>query len=674
MPASNAQQEIVHKGSGHRAVGFEGCLNGPHENVAPAANLAAGASTKTTIEGNPIALVGRTQWDPSTGGGILGTKSGTTLKEAVVVSGSKDVVIEGAPVARAGDPTTQNHGNASGAVTPASLAVAATSVEVRAKKNCKLTKWEASSIDAGRLGYPGKDKTGAPNYLEVKQGDTVTFVATRHDITQTPNELNPSCELGPHTNWLAKGKVFPLFIDTKEKKQVGIDTFAVPGDLVVEPFAMADIMAEVGTKDPVAVINSLARLQLEAEAPTAVKTAAGTLKVDVRTFLFFCWWWCSAPDINVTATSCAGPLDAVLKVFPKRVLSFSVEWDNPLHEESFHGKKYDEVTKKLEDKKKATEGAQNQAAADQAKYSKLGDANVGKGLLESDKADSLKGTDGASKTGNERATNRGDNAFDKAKDQFKKAEEAKAKFDKAAKTIDSLKDALKTLDKSLSTVEKLSDLANVPLQFDLCKGLNLTVTMSYERTKDRESARGWGYYTAARVGQKWKVDFGCPKLIGLRWSPTVSLLLIAGPYMATVAQLLRKYNIVNVDLGFLVDFAIAATIFIEKDQHDEFAGGDLLSSKFAISMFIELGGASVDVVKATVSLSASLSIEFRPPTGKGALIKMTPRAGVSATRYSVVLFPDHWWKLTVASGTIPALEYSWNEDGSFFWEQPNVPH
>lgn len=698
MTTSNESKQVIHKGVAYTAKGAaDPCLNGTYENSAFSTNLGAGASTKTQIEGNPIALVG-THWDPSLSAGVVGVKSATTMKEAVVVRGSKDLLIEGRPAARNLDPTTQNHQNSAGLVFPGMLQPSAESNEERAKKRCKLTEWKATSGDGGKLGYPGLNKTGKPSYLEVKRDDTVSFTSQRHDITKTPHEPNPKCEFAPHTKWLAKGNKFPLFTSPGEKKAEGTESFEIPASLVVEAFASAEVMKAVGEGDVGKAMNELTSQLLTSKAPkeelggslgkvgvsgkgptidVKVEKSLGSkdgpakVVVDVRTLLFFFWWWISAPEVKVTAESCGGALDATLKVFPKESLEFEFKWDAAL-KEGHRGKRYAGAEKKLEDKLEAMEKLRDKSADKAASAARRGAAAAEKGATSVLKAEGVEGNSPQAQQRRNANMNRADEAFDEAKKQYAKAEAALAKFEYAERTIDSVKDALKNLEKSLSTLKRLSDLADVPIKYEIAKGLSIKIGLEYARCEDKKSARGWREYTSAQLGQVWSLTLGCETLIGVSWSARMSLLEFAGPYMRYVAQLLRKYRIFNIDLGIALSFEVGASVTLQKKQHDEFSGKGEANAKFTPGLFIELGGASVDYVTAKVEFPSELKAEFEPPEEKGALLKVTPKFS-TANWYSVVLFPDRWWKVKVAAGEIVELTGKWNRDGSFYWAVPTVP-
>lgn len=224
----------------------------PYPNLAPSANLAAGKAAKTSVGGNAVAMEG-THWDPSSSPGLSGVGSGTTIKQAQVTSGSSDVLVEGKPVARAGDPTKQNGGNSSGSVTPGALKPDADTVEKRAKLRCTVVLLGGKG-KVGTLGYKGRDKDGEPNYLEVWDTDTLTFWARREDISQKPPVINPDCEAPTsggkkHTIWRASGKAFPLYVNLRKKEDDSTDVFTVPASLVTEMWSSPTAQQAVASGD-----------------------------------------------------------------------------------------------------------------------------------------------------------------------------------------------------------------------------------------------------------------------------------------------------------------------------------------------------------------------------------------------------------------------------------------
>jgi len=85
----------------------------PYPNVAASADLVRGTQTVSADGGRPIAIAG-SQLDRSTGdepGSAGGVTSHTQLKEAVWLSYSLDVQLEGKGACRLGDSLSMNHGN-----------------------------------------------------------------------------------------------------------------------------------------------------------------------------------------------------------------------------------------------------------------------------------------------------------------------------------------------------------------------------------------------------------------------------------------------------------------------------------------------------------------------------------------------------------------------------------
>lgn len=720
MGASNEQKAIVHLGAGHSAYGgADACLNGTYDNVAPSSTLGAGASTKTQIEGNRIGMVG-SHWETSESAGVIGVKSGTTKKDAVVTTGSKDVFVEGAPAARVQDPTTQNSANSAGAVKPQVIKPSNESVEERAKKRCKLTSWKATNGKA-ELGWPGRDKTGQPNYLELWDTDTVTFTSTRHDITKTPHEVNPKCEMSPHTEWVANGKVFPTYMRSEEKRDKGTETFEVPANLVTEAFtapgALADalngdaagfagkVLSKFATNDgelrseagehvgglgrqdyggssaaPKAgyaggekfdgtKVEGLTKTPDPKNEPIRGATDMGGFKGDVRALMFFAWWWIKPPEIKVTATSCGGALDATLKVFSNQKTKFGYEWGSPFaKKKSIDGKKLRETL----EAKEAAEAARDQARADKQAATAAGDAKVASGLALLDNAANIGGTNRSARKGQQRATRRAEKAFDKAMDEFAKAEAALAKFSAAQAQLDNIQNTLKTLDQTFSILQKVADVSGVPLTYELCKDLTLDVEFSYDRTDDRESQRGWRWYTTATMGQTWKFGLRCSTLVGLSWKAYFSLLQLATFYIPFLANMLRKFRIFRVDLFVAVSFKVGLGATFQKTRHDEFTISGDVSAGFTPTIGMVMGGAGIDVVQMSAWMPSEAKYSVAPPKTKGAIFKGTPSFRCNAN-YRAVIFPDRWWEIEAAAGAIPGFRYYWNLDGKFYNEPFALP-
>ncbi|MBM4376131.1 MAG: hypothetical protein FJ095_13695 [Deltaproteobacteria bacterium] len=742
MSASNEKKDIVHKGGEFTAFGpADACMNGTYENAAPAKTLGAGATTRTEIENNPIALVG-SKWESSQSEGKVGLTSGATKDYGAVTSGSQTVSAEGVPVARVSDPTSQNKVNSTGSVVGKSVVPSNESLEERAKKRCKLTRWEGSNGKAS-LGYPGQDKTGQPNYLELWDIDIVTFKSTRHDITKTPHEENPKCEIASHTIWYANGKVFPFYGRTAEARASGVETFDVPASLVTEAFTAAGVLADMMNGDVAGAMGKMASKFMtnygaqrsegepdpdnkedrrrvgglgrqdyggSSQAPVAQyaggerfdgKTIPGltkkptpenkkepirggsrdevfgaTFEGDPRAMMFFAWWWIMPPEIKVTATSCGGALDATLKVFPNQKTKFKFTWPLPgaakNRQTVYDAKKTQQNLADLKSQQAAADQARSQAQGAQDAANARGHAQVVKGLEHLEKADSIGGTTGAAKKGRARQEQKADKAFDKAAEEFAKAEAALAKFNQAQATLDSILNTLKYTESSLGVLHKISAVAGVPLTSEVCKDLSLEFEFSYERTAEKMSARGWRYYTAATMGQKWTASITCGTLLGVSWKAYFSLLQFATFYVPGLAQAMSRLRIFRVDMFVSIAFKVGLGVGATKTQHDEFTVKGDMSVNFTPSIGLVVGGAGIDVVQGTIWAPTEAKLSIEPPKSKGAIIACK-RSFRTSANYRVVLFPDRWWEIEASAGEIPGLSYYYNQDGAYYFEPLTLP-
>jgi hypothetical protein len=133
--ASNQERTIVTKGTAHVAVHTapDMCLvpgeaaPRPFPNLVKSEKLAAGATKITLIDSQPVWTTAGELGPPSEPaheGTLGGVQSGTYRAEAKPTSYSRDVFMEGDPVVRVQDRTTQNHGNTTGVVLPEALLAA----------------------------------------------------------------------------------------------------------------------------------------------------------------------------------------------------------------------------------------------------------------------------------------------------------------------------------------------------------------------------------------------------------------------------------------------------------------------------------------------------------------------------------------------------------------------
>lgn len=724
----------------------------PYDNSAPSSGLATGRSAQTTISGNPIAME-NTHWTPSRSPGQVGVTSGTTLDAAWVDKGSPDLFIEDTPAARTYDSTKQNQANSSGSVLPGNVQPRAEGATDRAKKKCQLDAWGANCAGGASLGYKGKDKTGDPNYLDVWDTDTINFWARRHDITQTPPAVNVKCEVPTqageyHTIWDAKCKVFPLYMRTETKHEHSKDAFVVPASLALENWLNGSVMKSLSEGDmggamaamvgqsmskfmtndganrmenddgfgrqdyggsvspgkgsylPTRSQQGLAPRDPKSTDPQAQPVRTGepggpksskmSLDADIRTLLFYAWWWIMPPEIKVTASACAGAREATIRVLPNQQIRFKISI--PL------GEKFKEYANKKQKKKededkeardavdKAQQDAQNaQNQANQAKNAQnaaqQSQANaLGRMQAAGAKRDSIGGDTGSAQRGRARQQQKVDKAYDKWKQagdeafkQWANYRAAMAKFETAADHLNKAVTAAKTAKKGLTVAQKIANVADSPLTYKFLENFKIAVILEYLRTTDRESGMGWRYYTTATMGQKWTFKFSVDPLISISYTVYFSLLNFVTFYVPGLAQALRRFRIFRCDIYFTIKFGFGVSLNFVKDQHDDFTAP---AAEAQISVVAEIGlvvgGAGVDVVKFGVTAPLVINLTFSKPKTKGSLATLTPKFRVS-NYYRATLFPDRWYEIEMFSGSIPGLQYLYNQNGSSKFEVGSLP-
>ncbi len=659
---SNGNVTVVNTGSAHTAfTGGDPCLlpPGAFDNAAPSANLVPGTSaSKTLIGGNPTATEG-TKWDPSQSSGKVGVKSGPTQKAAEVVAGSKDMDVEGKPAARAGDTTTQNQGNSSGAVQPGALAPKAASQAERADKLCYLKSWTGVTDGGIKLGWKGGNKTGDPNYVEVWDTATIKFTATREDITQAA-ATNPKCERGTHTDWRASGKVFPLMLEEGKLEKQGTDAFDVPAELVVASWLNGSTLANFhlgdeagssyeprveGKKDQSAFAGASA-VDAKAEGVQgkpgkAIATPDGKirkaqdnpwnkpapgLEVDLKNLLMWFWWWVKSPTIEVSGQACGGARTATILVLPETKLKFKYKLGEVIAKQRAADAK--EARDKIEGQ---IPDAARDAASKQARAAK---------------------TEGAIPEAHRTGQGKHYSA------QRAKLARQLDLFSSAEKKLKDLEASFETAKKILDTAEKVANVAQSPLHYRFLQGFSLGLEISYERTKETQGL--FYYYTDATMGQKWVLSLNIDKVIDIDWTVYVSLLNFAGPFIGGLAQLLRNARIFRIDLFFRFELAVGVTVSIAKTEVDALSGGGAINFDPRISLGLAVGGAGLDVIRATFVIVGKGKHELRPPKSKeekGWLVIYQPSFSVG-TFYSVILFPDRWWEVKLCQGQIHALQFN----------------
>ncbi len=557
-----------------------------------------------------------------------------------------------------------------------------------------------------------------------------------------------------HTIWDASCKVFPLYMRTETKHEHSKDAFVVPASMALENWlngsvmkslsegdmgsAMAAMMGQSmskfmtsdgesrmegdsghdaglgrqdygGQTDPGKGNYSIPHKSQDGLAPRDPKSTdpqakpirmpeghdkaplqPSFLDADIRTLLFYGWWWINPPEIKVTASACAGAREATIRVLPNQQIRFKIKI--PLGEKFKEYANKKQKSKEEEDKaardavdkaQQDAQNAQNQAnqarnaqnAAQQSQQNALGRMQSAAA-----KRDSIGGDVGSAERGRARQQRKVDRAYD----QWKKAGEeafqqwanyraAMAKFETAAEHLNKAVTAAKTAKKGLTVAQKIANVANQPLTFKFLENFQIGVILEYLRTEDRWSARRWRYYTTATMGQKWTFKIGSDPFLKIDYTVYFSLLNFVTFYVPGLAQALRRFRIFRVDIYFTLKFGFSVTWNITKNQHDEF---DFGAGEFKINVVAEIGlivgGAGVDVVQFGVSAPLEVTMTFTGPETKGALATLTPKFRVT-NYYRATLFPDRWYEIEMFSGSIPGLRYLYNQDGKSKFEVGSLP-
>ncbi len=692
---SNQGKTVVHQGSSHKAItGSDTCfipgmVPVTFPNEAPASTLGAGKSTNTFIQNNPIALL-RTHIGPESNqahAGVVGGVAGPAApyrQEAQATSASSDVFVEGDAVVRTGDPTTNNHKNTSGSIVGGSLVDAAEVVAEKPKKKCHITLFQGFVGDTP-LGYPKKGGKGDPYYLEVFDDEVVTFVTERIDVTSGDHEQNPKCEKAnpPHTSWDARALKFPRkmtesVIDTEH----GVELFELPASMAIEDWFY---LLDLGTQNPIPEDRKspqqddrfrlredkrfgeddfkdlgtdlfksgksgiagrrLSKPRLERakqmakdaydkkkSAAKAKKDAREVLPKDLRTLLLWMWWALNAPEITVTARGCSGVRNATIKVFPRDRLVFEV---TPVFLKKFQS------------------WSQSKAKAAGAKAQEVG-SKVG-GALQSGGSHALTRM-------REEGDKRWKDQMEAGRAALEKAQEgydaAMAQFNGAVKWIQSVAGGLQMTQNILTTVKSIAEKAKAPLQVKFLEGFHIRFTLEFLRTKDQ-----WNYwktreFTSAQLGLKYSVSVGASPLIGVSYKQYFSLLVFLNAFLPGATALLRRFRIVRVDIFLKVEINLKLRIGLEKDEHDTPGGFSNVDTNFTPSMGIAAGGAGIDVLEFSVGLPIRGRLKFYGAVRPGQIITMTPQVDIT-NYYRLVLFPDRWWEIEAAEGSIRSLFYSW---------------
>jgi hypothetical protein len=385
---------------------------------------------------------------------------------------------------------------------------------------------------------------------------------------------------------------------------------------------------------------------------------------DARTLLFFAWWFIKPPEISVTATACGGSRKATLKVFPHNIIKFKLNLGVMI---KAAGRK---VAGAMANKKRGD-------AVDQA--NNMGDAAKDRAAIES----SLNGLYGDLASGQAKQAKHGKpkgsgaKAKDKARRRrqqiqqkdiapVKKAieqqldgfRETMAKYNKAQAAFNKAYASLQKAQKVLKLCEQVSDIADAPFSAKILENFKLEVKIQYKRTEDKESAMGWREYTTATMGQEWQFNLQVDPLIELDWTVYFSLLQLATFYIPGLAQALRRFRIVRVDVFFGINIGAVVGVGAKKDQHDVI---NLLDNAFVRlysnpTMGIVAGAGGVDLAEFRATLPVQCTVTFLKPDTKGSLLKASFKGQIT-NHYRATLFPDRWYEIELFSGQIKGLRF-----------------
>ncbi|MDI1437282.1 PAAR-like domain-containing protein [Polyangium sorediatum] len=294
---------------------------------------------------------------PAHAGVNKGVVSGTYCAEARATSWSPDVLTEGKEVVRTNDTTTQNHGNTTGIVDGRALGEALPDPNAFVKLRCAISALEGETVAEGdgadksvvrKLGFPGGQKGNEPYYLEILEGDKVTFTSTRVDVTVDPQTQDPVCgRVGAkHTEWTwtraggsmpplkqgpFKGKKYKL-TETTGKKLGDTINDATGGKVNPKVVAVANIIKPGGGTTTFGNAT-VAREGKDAPPPKIGEgqtTATGrTVGGAFGSSMAFIAYWNSRNDpliFEVTATACSGSKKATIRAFPATPIKLSLQF------------------------------------------------------------------------------------------------------------------------------------------------------------------------------------------------------------------------------------------------------------------------------------------------------------------------------------------------------------
>ncbi len=410
------------------------------------------------------------------------------------------------------------------------------------------------------------------------------------------------------------------------------------------------------------------------------------IDADPRMLLFYGWWWVNPPKIKVTATACSGSRQATIRVLPNQQIRFKVKLPFGEKFKQWAADQRQQRQDKLDQAERVQDTAQQRMASGRNAATQAQSAQQTAQQVQAEQAEIIRretiikkvvrGTTPRHQAARQRridaARKKWDEAGAEAFKQLANYKAAMAKFDNAAANFNKAVTAAQSIKKGLTVAQKIAKVAGQPLVFRFLEDMTIEVILEYLRTKEQESAMGWGYYTPATMGQKWTFKFSTFPLLSVKYTVYFSLLNLVTFYVPGLAQALRRFRVVRVDLYFSIEFKLSVNLQVIKDQHDSLSGATEAKANLTAEVGAIVGGAGVDVVQFSVTFPMELSAKFSAPTTKGALATMTPKARIT-NYYRAVLFPDRWYEIEAFSGTIDGLRYFWNQKGKTKYDVGSLP-
>ena len=672
------------------------------ENAAYSKDLTLGRSNKTFIEGAPICL--KRTWigpfsKPFHSGILGGTTSGTFWFEAQATKASPNLIIEGSPAVRTDDPTTQNHGNCDGKVISGYYEPSAESAEEYAKRICNIAEFEGKGTLTGRMvGYETLSNKAAKEYLDIYDKENVIFKTLRKDTSDSEAVENPECPLtGKHTRWYVKGTKFPLFAQTFEDDDEGVETFTVKGADFINPLILKMMGWKKGT-DP------------EPDESGVETDKAGGAQDYNRE-------WGGDRDLKDLGDAKHTPkadggysmgglrMRTPQESTPEKQQQRLDEKKQQYKDAYSGGKKKTmtapinlaDMTTSVNEIKKAIIYLMWAALAPNVEVTATSCGSSRKARLRVYPYNNLKvqlslpvmkwarkGARGASRWAKNRKQQAAKNAKQARRDyndakrnnnkyrkrlkqkpnnedrqnnlknaiaQKRDAAAIKAKFEKHEKTFKMVVDGLNGTRKMLIALEKIARVSGERMDVKFLEDFGLELVVEYLPCEDTAKPDKTNKpKTKHMLGRKWTLGFEAEPLIGVNFSVQFSLLNFIVPFAGQLAgKLLRRFKIVRVDVFFSVGFGVSANVSGSWDQNDKVSyNGVKYTFDMNPALGIAAGVAGIDIVRLTVSFPNQVELGFVEPVKAGEMLR-GEWTWQLRTHIELLLFADSWFEIEAGS-------------------------